>query len=63
MPTWPEHENHIAWNQTNANKEIADQLFISSGTVKRHTNTIYSKLGVHGRREAVAKATGLGIIS
>jgi len=45
------------------NREIGEKLFISAGTVKRHTENIYSKLGVHGRREAVAKATGLGIIS
>ncbi len=45
------------------NMEIAKRLFISKGTVKRHTNSIYSKLAVHGRREAVVKATGLGILS
>jgi LuxR family maltose regulon positive regulatory protein len=44
------------------NREIAARLFISAGTVKRHTENIYAKLGVHGRREAVAKAQGLGII-
>ena len=44
------------------NKEIASVLFISPGTVKRHTNSIYGKLGVHGRSEAVAKAQGLGIL-
>lgn len=45
-----------------SNKEIAGQLHISSETVKRHANTIYEKLDVHSRREAVAKATGLGIL-
>jgi len=45
------------------NKEIGAQLFISPGTVKRHTENIYSKLAVNGRREAVAKAIGLGIIN
>ena len=44
------------------NQEIASRLYISTGTVKRHTNSLYSKLGVHGRRDAVAKATGLGIL-
>jgi LuxR family maltose regulon positive regulatory protein len=44
------------------NKEIGEKLFISPATVKRHAHNIYEKLGVHGRREAVAKATGLGLI-
>jgi len=45
-----------------ANQEIADRLHISVVTVKRHAANIYEKLGVHGRRQAVAKAAGLGII-
>jgi LuxR family maltose regulon positive regulatory protein len=43
-------------------KDIAAQLYISVKTVRRHTENIYGKLGVHGRSEAVAKATGLGIL-
>jgi ATP/maltotriose-dependent transcriptional regulator MalT len=46
-----------------SNKEIAKQLFLSPLTVKRHTLNIYQKLGVHGRREAVKKATALGILA
>jgi LuxR family maltose regulon positive regulatory protein len=45
-----------------SNNQIADQLCISSATVKRHTENIYQKLGVHGRRKAVAKAVELTII-
>lgn len=45
-----------------SNNDISDQLFISLGTVKRHVSNIYQKLAVHGRKEAVAKAVGLGLI-
>ena len=38
-----------------SNEEIADRLFISPGTVKRHTSNIFLKLGVHHRAEAAAK--------
>ena len=44
-------------------QEIADRLCISTATVKRHAENIYSKLGVPGRRQAVAKARDLGIFS
>jgi LuxR family transcriptional regulator, maltose regulon positive regulatory protein len=43
-------------------QEIADRLFISYATAKRHTINIYSKLGVHNRWEAVAFAREKGII-
>lgn len=45
-----------------SNKEIAQRLFISPGTVKRHTNNIYRKLTTHNRQEAVAKAKTFGLI-
>jgi LuxR family maltose regulon positive regulatory protein len=41
-------------------KEIADQLFISPATVKRHASSIYSKLGVAGRAEAIRVARAQG---
>ena len=46
-----------------SNKEIATQLVISVGTVKQHAYNINQKLNVRGRRQAVAKASSLGILS
>jgi LuxR family maltose regulon positive regulatory protein len=45
-----------------SNREIAQKLFLSMSTVKVHTYNIYSKLGVHSRTQAVAKARTLGIL-
>jgi LuxR family maltose regulon positive regulatory protein len=45
-----------------SDKEIADRLYISYGTVKKHAVNIYRKLDVKGRRQAVNKAAELGIV-
>ena len=37
------------------------KLYIAIGTVKRHINNIYGKLGVASRTQAVAKARGFGV--
>ena len=42
--------------------EIGDQLFISRNTVKSHTLSIYRKLAVAGRSEAVEQALLLGLL-
>lgn len=44
------------------NKEIARQLMIATTTVKSHTRSIYGKLGVNNRTQAISKARGLGIL-
>jgi LuxR family maltose regulon positive regulatory protein len=51
----------IALGKTNP--EIAQQLIVARGTVKAHTASIYRKLNVGNRTEAVARARQLGILS
>ena len=45
-----------------SNQAIADHLVIGLGTVKGHLNHIFSKLAVHNRTEAVARARQLGLL-
>jgi DNA-binding NarL/FixJ family response regulator len=44
------------------NKTIAFNLGVSEHTVKFHTNSIFRKLGVRSRTEAVVRGTQLGLI-
>jgi DNA-binding NarL/FixJ family response regulator len=45
-----------------SNREIADAIRVSEGTVKNHVSSILSKLGVRDRTRAVLKALELGFI-
>lgn len=42
--------------------QMADELFISANTLRSHLKNIYTKLGVHSRHEAVARATQLDLL-
>jgi LuxR family maltose regulon positive regulatory protein len=46
-----------------SNEEIAQTLIIALGTVKKHINNIYGKLGVHSRTQALAQAKVLNLLS
>jgi LuxR family maltose regulon positive regulatory protein len=45
-----------------SNREIGDTLFLSVNTVKVYATRLYSKLAVHRRGEAVARAQELGLL-
>ena len=46
----------VAAGKTNA--EIAETIWIAPGTVRKHLENIYEKLGVHSRTAAVATLNG-----
>jgi LuxR family maltose regulon positive regulatory protein len=52
---------HIAKGLTN--REIGNRLYLSANTIKAHARTIYSKLEVNNRTQAVNRARSLGLIS
>jgi LuxR family maltose regulon positive regulatory protein len=45
-----------------SNREIAERLVITEGTVKAHTSNIYRKLDVRTRTQAVARARALHLL-
>jgi ATP/maltotriose-dependent transcriptional regulator MalT len=44
------------------NTQIAQQLVVTPGTVKMHNTSIFRKLAVKHRAQAVERATELGIL-
>ncbi len=45
-----------------SNREIAERLFITEGTVKNHVSNLIAKLEVRDRTQALLKAQGLGLL-
>lgn len=45
-----------------SNREIADELIVSVNTVRWYNKQIYSKLGVHSRTLAIARARDMGLL-
>jgi LuxR family maltose regulon positive regulatory protein len=45
-----------------ANAQIAARLYIEVGTVKRHVNHIFGKLGVSSRTQAIARGRALKLL-
>jgi LuxR family maltose regulon positive regulatory protein len=45
-----------------SNKEIAEAIFLTEGTLKWHLHNVYSKLNVKNRSGAMARARTLGIV-
>jgi len=69
-PAHPKTESPLTARQTeilrlivggHSNREIAEQLHLTEGTVKQHTHAIYQGLGVSSRTEALVAAARLGI--
>ena len=45
-----------------SNKEIAESIFVSEGTLKWHLHNVYGKLEVKNRTGAISRAKNLGIL-
>jgi LuxR family maltose regulon positive regulatory protein len=46
-----------------SNPQVAARLHLTLNTIKAHTRSIYGKLAVHSRTQAVARGRALGILS
>jgi DNA-binding NarL/FixJ family response regulator len=46
-----------------SNQEIADKLFLSLNTIKKHNSQLFAKLGAVRRTQAIERAKQLGLIT
>jgi len=60
--TWREQDILVLLAERLTNREIADRLHLAESTVKDYVGSILSKLYVKNRREAVERATVLGLL-
>ena len=44
------------------NQEIAEALFLSINTIKTHLRSVYRKLGVTTRRQAISRGSRMGLL-
>jgi ATP/maltotriose-dependent transcriptional regulator MalT len=59
------HDEHAALRllaSDRSARQIGEELFLSLNTVRSHTRSIYRKLGVNTRADAVARADALGLL-
>ena len=62
-PLTPAELRLLPYLQTHLTADrIAEQLFVSSWTVKTEVKSIYRKLGVSSRNDAVRRATTIGLL-
>src|SRR5215813_6415838 len=63
LPLTPAELRLLPYLQTHLSaRGIAERLFVSTPTVRTHTYSIYRKLGVSTRDEAVQAATAIGLL-
>lgn len=58
-----EYEILLLINEGLSNQQIADKLFVSENTVKKHVSNLFFKMDVERRTEAIKKAKGLKILT
>jgi DNA-binding NarL/FixJ family response regulator len=46
-----------------SNKEVAEELFLSQRTVKAHLTSVFNKLNVASRSEAIVKGLQWGLVT
>ena len=57
-----EREILVLIAQGASNRQVAERLYVTEGTVKNHMSSILGKLGVRDRTQAVLKAKELGLV-